>query len=138
MKLYIYFIGVLFFCSYVQATSCLTDDETLKKLSLEKKDAFDISISETQDDTMLVIISAPEKINDVRIKGITASGKNSQGKINYFFSIGLNLEKNRIVSAYEINSNLVDGSYIQFSYEKCGMVFTYPLIAKELLDNESK
>lgn len=131
MKRYIYFIGIVFFCPYVQANSCLTDDKTLEKLSLEKKDLFNISMSETQDDTMMIIINAPKKINDARIKGIAAYGKNSQGKINYFFSIGLNLEQNRIVSAYEIGNNLVDGSYISFSYEECGMVFTYPLTIKE-------
>ncbi len=133
MKPYIYIIVILFFYSYyAKASSCLTDNEELKVLSLEKKDHFNISIIKTDDQTVAVTISAPKKINDRKLKGISAYAENPKGKMIYLFSISSTLKNGRFVSGYEISNDLVGDSYIQFYYGECGAVFTYRLATKEI------
>lgn len=80
---------------------------------------------------MAITISAPRKIYGKKLKRVSAYGENIHGKVTYFFPVDTVLRKNRFESGYEIDSDLVDGSYIQFSYGECGAVFTYPVIVNE-------
>jgi hypothetical protein len=137
MKIYIYIIGALLFCSCAKASSpgCWTDKKVLKENSKENRDAFNISITKGFDGAEAAInFSAPKKIDGVKLKSISAYGENSEGKLIYLVPVKSTLKNNRFISGYAISNDLISNSYIEFSYAKCGMVFTYPLdqIASEL------
>jgi hypothetical protein len=137
MKIYIFIIGALIFCSYAKASSpgCWTDKGLLKENSLKNRNAFDISITKGFDGTEAAVnFSAPKKIDGIKLKSISAYGENSEGKLIYLVPVESTLKNNRFASGYAISSDLINSSYIEFAYEKCGMVFTYPLdqIAQKL------
>lgn len=130
MKIYIYVISALAFSSYAKASSpgCWTDKELLKENSLKNRRAFNISIKHGLDRSEVAVnFSAPKQIDGVKLKRITAYGENSEGKLIYLIPVESALKNNRFVSGYAISSDLIDNSYIEFSYEKCGLVFTYPI-----------
>ncbi|MGN0921197.1 MAG: hypothetical protein ACI4NJ_05680 [Cellvibrio sp.] len=137
MKISIYVIGTLFFCSWAKATSpgCWTDEKVLKKNSKENRAAFNISITKSFDgDEVSVNFSAPKKIDGIKFKAVSAYGINSEDKLIYLFPVKLTSKNNRFISGYAISNDLIGNSYIEFSYAECKMVFTYRLdqIASEL------